>query len=33
MREPTSLEEALAVDHNARLLAVKLAPEIAVKAF
>jgi 1-deoxy-D-xylulose-5-phosphate reductoisomerase len=33
MREPSSLEEALAVDHDARLLAVNLAPEIAVKAF
>jgi 1-deoxy-D-xylulose-5-phosphate reductoisomerase len=33
MREPSSLEEALAVDHEARLLAVSLVPEIAVKAF
>jgi 1-deoxy-D-xylulose-5-phosphate reductoisomerase len=33
MREPSSLEEALAVDHNARLLAVNLVPEIAVKAY
>ncbi|MCZ7656981.1 MAG: 1-deoxy-D-xylulose-5-phosphate reductoisomerase [Xanthobacteraceae bacterium] len=33
MREPASLEEALAVDHNSRLLASNLLPEIAVKAF
>jgi 1-deoxy-D-xylulose-5-phosphate reductoisomerase len=32
MREPTTLEDALAVDHNSRLLARDLLPEIAVKA-
>jgi 1-deoxy-D-xylulose-5-phosphate reductoisomerase len=32
MREPASTDEALAIDHNARLLARDLLPEIAVKA-
>ena len=32
MREPSSVEEALAVDHNSRLLAAGLLPEIAAKA-
>ena len=32
MREPTTLEDALAVDHDSRLLALELLPEIAVKA-
>jgi 1-deoxy-D-xylulose-5-phosphate reductoisomerase len=32
MAEPQSVEEALAVDHNARRLAVNLLPEIAVMA-
>jgi 1-deoxy-D-xylulose-5-phosphate reductoisomerase len=30
--EPTSVEEALFVDHNARLLARSFLPEIAAKA-
>jgi 1-deoxy-D-xylulose-5-phosphate reductoisomerase len=33
MREPESVGEALAVDHNARSLAQDLLPEIAAKAF
>jgi 1-deoxy-D-xylulose-5-phosphate reductoisomerase len=33
MREPESVEEALAIDHNARSLARDLLPEIAAKAF
>jgi 1-deoxy-D-xylulose-5-phosphate reductoisomerase len=32
MAEPQSVEEALAVDHNARRLAVDLLPEIAAMA-
>jgi 1-deoxy-D-xylulose-5-phosphate reductoisomerase len=32
MREPSSVEEALAVDHDSRLLAAGLLPEIAAKA-
>ena len=32
-REPASVEDALAIDHNARLLARDLLPEIAAKAF
>jgi 1-deoxy-D-xylulose-5-phosphate reductoisomerase len=32
MRDPASIEEALAVDHNARRLAAELLPEIAAKA-
>ena len=31
-REPESVEEALSVDHESRLLAVRLLPEIAAKA-
>jgi 1-deoxy-D-xylulose-5-phosphate reductoisomerase len=31
-REPANIEEALAVDHNTRLLAAALLPEIAAKA-
>jgi hypothetical protein len=30
--EPDSIDEALAVDHNARSLAESLLPEIAAKA-
>jgi 1-deoxy-D-xylulose-5-phosphate reductoisomerase len=33
MREPASVGEALAIDHNARSLARDLLPEIAAKAF
>lgn len=33
MREPSTIEEALFVDHNARSLARELLPEIAAKAF
>jgi 1-deoxy-D-xylulose-5-phosphate reductoisomerase len=33
MREPASIEEAVAVDHNSRKLARGLLPEIAAKAF
>ncbi len=33
MGEPASIEEALAIDHNARLVARDLLPEIAVKEF
>jgi 1-deoxy-D-xylulose-5-phosphate reductoisomerase len=33
MREPGSIEEALSVDHNSRLLARDLLPQIAAKAF
>jgi 1-deoxy-D-xylulose-5-phosphate reductoisomerase len=32
MAEPQSVEEALAIDHNARRLAADLLPEIAVMA-
>jgi 1-deoxy-D-xylulose-5-phosphate reductoisomerase len=32
-REPDSVEDALSVDHESRLLAVQLLPEIAAKAF
>jgi 1-deoxy-D-xylulose-5-phosphate reductoisomerase len=32
MREPGSVEEAVAVDHNSRLLTLGLLPEIAAKA-
>jgi 1-deoxy-D-xylulose-5-phosphate reductoisomerase len=32
-REPASIEDALSVDHESRLLAVQLLPEIAAKAF
>ncbi len=32
MREPGSIAEALAVDHDSRLLARDLLPEIAAKA-
>ncbi len=32
-REPTSIEDALGVDHDSRLLADELLPEIAAKAF
>src|SRR5262249_7440314 len=31
-REPTSIDDALAIDHNSRLLAAELLPEIAAKA-
>jgi 1-deoxy-D-xylulose-5-phosphate reductoisomerase len=31
-REPATVDEALAVDHNSRLLAIDLLPEIAAKA-
>jgi 1-deoxy-D-xylulose-5-phosphate reductoisomerase len=31
--EPESVDEAIAIDHNSRLLAQKLLPEIAAKAF
>ena len=33
MREPQSIAEALAVDHDSRCLAKDLLPEIAAKAF
>src|SRR5262249_38916964 len=33
MREPSSIEDAIAVDHNSRSLALTLLPEIAAKAF
>ncbi len=33
MREPGSIEEAVAVDHNSRLIARDLLPEIAAKTF
>jgi 1-deoxy-D-xylulose-5-phosphate reductoisomerase len=33
MREPGSIEEAVAVDHNSRLIARDLLPQIAAKAF
>jgi hypothetical protein len=33
MREPASIDDAIAVDHNSRLLAHDLLPEIAAKAF
>jgi 1-deoxy-D-xylulose-5-phosphate reductoisomerase len=33
MREPATIEEALAIDHDARLVARHLLPEIAVKSF
>ena len=33
MREPTSVDDAIAVDHISRSLARSLLPEIAVKAF
>ena len=33
MREPGSIAEAISVDHNSRLLARDLLPEIAAKAF
>jgi hypothetical protein len=33
MREPVSVEDAIAVDNNSRGLAKSLLPEIAVKAF
>ncbi len=33
MREPTSVDDAISVDHNSRSLARTLLPEIAVKAF
>src|SRR6516162_1846657 len=33
MREPTSVDDAISVDHNSRQLARSLLPEIAVKAF
>jgi 1-deoxy-D-xylulose-5-phosphate reductoisomerase len=32
-REPESVDEAIAIDHNSRLLANRLLPEIAAKAF
>jgi 1-deoxy-D-xylulose-5-phosphate reductoisomerase len=32
-REPASVEDALSVDHESRLLAAQLLPEIAAKAF
>ena len=32
-REPESVDEAIAIDHNSRLLARELLPEIAAKAF
>src|SRR5207248_9271157 len=31
-REPSNIEEALAIDHDSRLLARELLPEIAAKA-
>src|SRR3954465_2307717 len=33
MREPASIDDAIAVDHNSRLLPPDLLPEIAAKAF
>jgi hypothetical protein len=33
MREPASILDAVAVDHNSRSLALDLLPEIAAKAF
>jgi 1-deoxy-D-xylulose-5-phosphate reductoisomerase len=33
LQEPTSVEAALAIDHNARSLAASLLPEIAAKSF
>jgi hypothetical protein len=33
MREPTSVDDAIAVDHISRSLARSLLPEIAVKHF
>ena len=33
MREPASIDEAIAVDHNSRLLARDLLPQFAAKAF
>jgi 1-deoxy-D-xylulose-5-phosphate reductoisomerase len=33
MREPASIDEAVAVDHNSRLLARDLLPQFAAKAF
>jgi len=33
MREPASIADAISVDHNSRLLARDLLPEIAAKAF
>jgi hypothetical protein len=33
MREPASIADALAVDHDSRILARELMPEIASKAF
>jgi 1-deoxy-D-xylulose-5-phosphate reductoisomerase len=32
-REPASIEDALSIDHDSRLLAAELLPEIAAKAF
>ena len=32
-REPESIDEAIDIDHNSRLLAHQLLPEIAAKAF
>jgi 1-deoxy-D-xylulose-5-phosphate reductoisomerase len=32
-REPVSIEDALSIDHDSRLLAAELLPEIAAKAF
>jgi hypothetical protein len=32
MAEPDSVEDAIAVDHNARFMAADLLPEIAAKA-
>jgi 1-deoxy-D-xylulose-5-phosphate reductoisomerase len=32
-REPASVEDALAIDHESRSLAAELLPEIAAKAF
>ena len=33
MREPGSIADAISVDHNSRLIARDLLPEIAAKAF
>jgi 1-deoxy-D-xylulose-5-phosphate reductoisomerase len=33
MREPASIEDAMIVDHNSRLLARDLLPQFAAKAF
>jgi 1-deoxy-D-xylulose-5-phosphate reductoisomerase len=33
LAEPASLDAALAIDHNARLLAQEILPRIAAKAF